>query len=342
MKYYLLAIILILLVPDLTQAQTLGLTESLCEGEECSACHFVELANRLIKWLIGIVVILFAVLAVWAGFGLVTSGGNPSALQDAKSRFTNAFIGLLIVLSAWLLVDTLMRGIVNGADGEIAGYGPWSEVQCATQSESTTESGTLDIEIEAISNFATNPQTCSVNDGSCTTLIENCGGADNAILDDSDGLTNATVSCLQPTGLDVGADGTCSTPASDLVSVNLMGGSVQVHQQYAANVEAINAEWQNRGGSTYYKVNQIGGYAARAISGSSRCSYHSQGAAIDINWNANPHCPSWAPCGGQNILITDMDEQSPAFYTTFTSNGWKWGGRWNSSKDAMHFSPSGG
>jgi len=136
---------LILLIPDQAQAQ-LGLTEALCDGTVCSACHLTELANRLIQWLIGVVVMLFAVLAVWAGFGLVTSGGNPSALQDAKSRFTNAFIGLLIVLSAWILVDTLMRGIVNGANGEIAGYGPWSEIQCASQTEARTDPDILDIE----------------------------------------------------------------------------------------------------------------------------------------------------------------------------------------------------
>ena len=148
MKYILSILILIMFMPDTAQAQ-LGLTEALCDGTECSACHFAELGNRLINWLIGVVVMLFAVLAVWAGFGLVTSGGNPSALQDAKSRFTNAFIGLLIVLSAWILVDTLMRGIVNGANGEIAGYGPWSEIQCATQTVSRVDPDTLDIDVAA-------------------------------------------------------------------------------------------------------------------------------------------------------------------------------------------------
>jgi len=136
----------LLLISDQAQAQ-LGLTEALCEGTTCSACHLAELANRLINWLIGVVVLLFAVLAVWAGFRLVTSGGNPSALQEAKSRFTNAFIGLLIVLSAWIIVDTLMRGIVNGTNGEIDGYGPWAEVKCATQTASRTDPDTLDIDV---------------------------------------------------------------------------------------------------------------------------------------------------------------------------------------------------
>lgn len=125
-----------LFVPDTATAQ--GIFGGVCEGTTCSACNIVQVANTLISWLIGVVMILFAVLAVSAGFGLVTSGGNPSALTDAKSRFTNAFIGLLIVLSAWLLVDTLMRGLLGG-EGDISGYGPWSEIQCMTQSEARTD-----------------------------------------------------------------------------------------------------------------------------------------------------------------------------------------------------------
>ena len=147
MKYVFTILIItfvLLLLPDASQAQ--GLTAGLCDGETCSACHFAELANRGIQWLIGIVMLLFAVLAVWAGFGLVTSGGNPSALSEAKSRFTNAFIGLLIVLSAWLIVDTLMRGITNGTNGQITGYGPWSQIQCMQQTEATTDPDTLDID----------------------------------------------------------------------------------------------------------------------------------------------------------------------------------------------------
>ena len=103
-----------------------------CEGKSCSACDFVVLGNTAIKWLIGISFLFFGVLAVRAGIKLVTSQGNPGALQDAKSSFTNAFIGLVIILVAWLLVDTIMRQLVKNS-GTIEGYGPWSEVRCSVQ-----------------------------------------------------------------------------------------------------------------------------------------------------------------------------------------------------------------
>jgi hypothetical protein len=114
-----------------------------CEGRSCSACDFVVLGNTAIKWLITISFLFFAVLAVRAGIKLVTSQGNSSALTNAKESFTNAFIGLIIILLAFLLVDTIMRQLVKGS-GEIKGYGPWNEVVCAKQVESTTKANYFD------------------------------------------------------------------------------------------------------------------------------------------------------------------------------------------------------
>lgn len=106
-----------------------------CDGLDCSACDLATMANRIVTWLIGVLFVVFAVVVAVAGFGLVTSGGNPSAKDAAKSKFTNAIIGLIIVLAAWILVDTIMRGLLAGGTGKLEGFGPWSEVQCQSQSE---------------------------------------------------------------------------------------------------------------------------------------------------------------------------------------------------------------
>src|SRR3989338_699478 len=109
-----------------------------CSGADCGSCQLVAMINLIIVWLIGILFMLFAVMMVVAGFGLVTSGGNQSALEAAKSKFTNAIIGIIIVIAAWLIVDTVMKGLVGGgssgaAMGELVGWGPWSRVQCTAQ-----------------------------------------------------------------------------------------------------------------------------------------------------------------------------------------------------------------
>ncbi len=133
-----LLILAVYFLPDVALAQG-GFVP--CSGAECSACHFVSMANTIIVWLIGAMFVLFAVLMAIAGFGLVTSGGNQSALDDAKSKFQNAVVGIIIVMSAFLIVDTLMKGVLKGGTGEITGFGPWSEVQCQVQTNALVWEG---------------------------------------------------------------------------------------------------------------------------------------------------------------------------------------------------------
>lgn len=312
MKYFLLIVVCIFSLPDFVQAQTLGLTEALCDGPTCSACHLVELGNRLIKWLIGIVVILFAVLAVWAGFGLVTSGGNPSALQDAKSRFTNAFIGLLIVLSAWLLVDTLMRGIVNGADGEIAGYGPWSEVQCATQSVATTnprslEIGTIDMEI--VESFTSDHGDYSTSVGTSTGPI--VGGTQRCV-DETESLV---VSVPGESGHRL-----LPSAANNYVAMRTAaaadGINLSIRSSYRSDATQVEI-WSRRGCTT----SSCRGRVAQPCSLGGNGSNHSSGVAIDINGSS---------CGS-------------AMYNWLKANGGRFGFYNNlpCNTDPVHWSPSG-
>jgi hypothetical protein len=127
-------LVLLLIVPLESQAVTSGnfLT---CDGVDCSACNIADLANRVITWLVGILFMVFAVIATLAGFKLVTSGGNPSALSAAKESLVNAIVGLLILLAAWIIVDTLIRGLgVTGIDRQPF---PWSQIQCQYQTAPT-------------------------------------------------------------------------------------------------------------------------------------------------------------------------------------------------------------
>jgi len=111
-----------------------------CSGPDCSFCNLVSMANTVIKWLFGVIVMIFVFLMVVSGFGLVTSGGNQSELESAKSKFTNAIIGVLIVASAWLLVDTIMKVLLDsgsGSEGTLdhmsTGWGPWHNIECSEQ-----------------------------------------------------------------------------------------------------------------------------------------------------------------------------------------------------------------
>ena len=106
-----------------------------CSGTNCSACHFASLANNIVDWLIMMLALVFTIIVIVSGFRLVTSGGNQNAKSAAKKSVTNAFVGLLLVLAAWLVIDTIMRALV-GDDGKV-GDAPWGQIECWEQRRST-------------------------------------------------------------------------------------------------------------------------------------------------------------------------------------------------------------
>jgi hypothetical protein len=71
-----------------------------------------------------------------------------------------------------------------------------------------------------------------------------------------------------------------------------------------------------------------GVYNFRQISGSARLSLHSYGAAIDLDPAGNPLGRAWLADAGMMPLPV---------VAIFEAAEWKWGGRFKSRKDCMHF-----
>ncbi len=95
-----------------------------CSGTDCNFCLFVELFDVIVDWIVTISILLIVMVLAYAGFGLVTSAGNQSAYENAKTYFVNAMIGLILLVAAWTIVDTIMKAL-TGSD-----YGVWEPVEC--------------------------------------------------------------------------------------------------------------------------------------------------------------------------------------------------------------------
>lgn len=78
-----------------------------CGGPDCDFNDLITLAQNLITDLIIISTFLAAIAFAYAGFLLLTSGGNEGRRKDAKTVFIKVLIGYLWILGAWLLVYTI-------------------------------------------------------------------------------------------------------------------------------------------------------------------------------------------------------------------------------------------
>ncbi len=124
LRYFLTLLVALLIPASFAFAQTIKIVP--CEGDGCRACDLVTLADNIINFLIMISLLIAAILFAYAGFLMVTSGGNSGKVKKAKEVFQNVLIGIVIVLSGWIIINTIMSILV----GENLFGGSWRSIQC--------------------------------------------------------------------------------------------------------------------------------------------------------------------------------------------------------------------
>lgn len=111
----------------------------------CTACHAVVGAKRLMDYLTGIMVVVAVAVIVAMGVLYIISGVSVDAKKWSKEGLKAVFIGLVLMLSAWLIVSTILRFMANdefvqggtGFIGLMAGDGVYG-LQCSTRSDAGT------------------------------------------------------------------------------------------------------------------------------------------------------------------------------------------------------------
>ncbi len=95
--------------------------------------------------------------------------------------------------------------------------------------------------------------------------------------------------------------------------------------------------------------NDTTSFVCRPAVGSGSWSQHAYGLAIDVNPFHNPYLKGDLVLPELASAYTDRSNLRPGMITrgdvvveAFAAMGWRWGGNWNSLKDWMHFSASGG
>jgi len=96
-----------------------------CQACPCGFGGVLQIIQNLMNFGIGIAILVATIIIAWGGFLYIMSSANPESRSKANKMLINAAIGLFIVLSAWLIVDFVMKSLY---DGETSRFGPWNTI----------------------------------------------------------------------------------------------------------------------------------------------------------------------------------------------------------------------
>lgn len=110
-----LSFALALLMPALAGAAGIPSQIVTCTGVNCTCADLTQVAQNVINTSIFIAVFLSAILFAWAGWKMLSgkSIGSHSAIDEGKEVLWNVVIGLVIIISAWLIVDTIVKTLTS-------------------------------------------------------------------------------------------------------------------------------------------------------------------------------------------------------------------------------------
>ncbi len=99
--------------------------------ELCTLCDLIKGIYDIVQYIIKIAVwVTLAAIAVGGGM-YALSAGESKMIELAKGAMKNALIGLVIVLTAWLMINTLLLVIGTQSNLGISGVVSWGKFECA-------------------------------------------------------------------------------------------------------------------------------------------------------------------------------------------------------------------
>ena len=93
------------------QYQLLEPLPTIVAGQSVTLSTYLE---AVFAFGISIAGILAVAMIVIGGIQYMTAYGNPSAVGDAKERITQALLGLLLAVAAWLILYTINPDLIKG------------------------------------------------------------------------------------------------------------------------------------------------------------------------------------------------------------------------------------
>lgn len=108
-------------------------------SEQCGLCGLVDLAQESLIFAVYLTVFVGTLMFVYAGFLYITAGGDTGKISKATGVFGKVVVGLIIVLLAWTIVDTILKAFLN--ENIERAYGPWHNIECSIPTRASGTGG---------------------------------------------------------------------------------------------------------------------------------------------------------------------------------------------------------
>ena len=95
-----------------------------CPVTGCNFCNLMELGQNIINFLIEISTILAVAFIIYGGIMMMLGSGSPEKLKKSQSIIWSAIIGIVILLSAWVILNTFFNLLTGGLNW------PWHQIGC--------------------------------------------------------------------------------------------------------------------------------------------------------------------------------------------------------------------
>jgi len=116
LAFGIIAAVLFFATPVLAQIDT-GVANIQAGGINLSQTNPLTVAARVINIFLSVLGVIAIGLILYAGYIIMTSGGNPEKIKVGQLILKNAVIGLIIILCSWGIVTLIMRVLIGDKNG---------------------------------------------------------------------------------------------------------------------------------------------------------------------------------------------------------------------------------
>ena len=73
-------------------------------GGQITTADPEEITTNTMSWLLGLLGLIAVIIIIYGGFTWMTAAGNEERISKAKKILTYSIIGLVVILTSWILV----------------------------------------------------------------------------------------------------------------------------------------------------------------------------------------------------------------------------------------------